>query len=207
MNEKNAGDKAAASESVAAGVSEVVTAALGVGAAMFRTLAEATAMGKPVAPAASGEGPFAELIHYGIETASNVARVVIRGIPSTVRPSAGAPPSPGPGPAYPTVHAGSTLRIPLSIENPTETEMIQMAFICEDIAYAGPQIERTLTPKHIVFQPAVLSVAPHDFEKLTVFISTDKETPPGVYSAKILLPGGAFESTLRFEVLPPGEPN
>ncbi|MGA8029826.1 MAG: hypothetical protein WB992_22005 [Bryobacteraceae bacterium] len=201
QNDKDANPQAANVEAIASGISEVVNAAFGVGAAVFRTLAEATALGKPVPPGAAGEGPFADMIHYGVETASNVARLVIRGIPSTVR-STSAASGAASALAHPTVHAGSTLRIPLSIENPSDAEMLQMAFRCESLTYQGDDSKLPLTAEALLLQPATLSIAPHDFEKLTVFITTTEATATGIYLAKIALSGGGFESMLRFEVVP-----
>ena len=37
--------------------------------------------GKPVPAGATGEGPFADIIHYGVQATSNVVSMVIRGMP------------------------------------------------------------------------------------------------------------------------------
>jgi hypothetical protein len=200
-NDKETNSQAANVEAISSGISEVVHAALGVGAAVARTIAEATAAGKPVPPGAAGEGPFADIIHYGVQATSNVLSMVIRGIPSTA-PRPGEAPGAGPVPAFPTVHAGSTLRIPLSIENPSDADMSQMTFCCRDLIYEGNAAGTPLTAAALVFEPATLSIAPRDFEKLTVFIATTEETATGSYMAKIAVEGGSFESVLRFEVVP-----
>jgi hypothetical protein len=202
--EKTQNPQAANVEALTSGITEVITAALSVGAAMARTAAQATAMGKPVPPGAAGEGPIADIIHYSVEAASNVARLVIRGIPSTIRPATTPTPSGSPAATatYPSVHAGATLRIPLSIENPTEAEMSQLTFVCGDLTYEGRAGGTPLTAAALSLEPATLTIAPRDFEKLTVFIATTEATATGNYHAKITVEGGSFESALRFEVLP-----
>jgi hypothetical protein len=200
-NEKETNSQSANVEAISSGISEVVHAALGVGAAVARTIAEATAAGKPVPRGAPGEGPFADMIHYGVQATSNVVSMVIRGIPSTAPPVN--TPGAAPKPAFPTVHAGSTLRIPLSIENPSDVEMSRMTFSCADLLYEGNSAGTPLSVAALVLEPAALSIAPRDFEKLTVYIATTEETATGPYSAKIIVEGGSFESALRFEVVPP----
>jgi len=200
-NEKETNSQSANVEAISSGISEVVHAALGVGAAVARTIAEATAAGKPVPRGAPGEGPFADMIHYGVQATSNVVSMVIRGIPSTAPPVN--TPGAAPKAAFPTVHAGSTLRIPLSIENPSDVEMSRMTFSCADLLYEGNSAGTPLSVAALVLEPAALSIAPRDFEKLTVYIATTEETATGPYSAKIIVEGGSFESALRFEVVPP----
>jgi hypothetical protein len=165
-----------------------------------KTFAEATAAGKPVPPGATGEGPFADIIHYGVQATSNVVSMVIRGMPTTA-PSAETPGAPSPAPAFPAVHAGSTLRIPLSIENPTDVEMLAMTFSCRELIYEGNSAGTPLTAAAVVFEPVALTIAPHDFEKLTVFVATTEGTATGTYLATIVVEGGTFESSLRFEVV------
>jgi hypothetical protein len=197
-NDKDTNPQAANVEAISSGISQVVHAALGVGAAVARTIAEATAAGKPVPPGAAGEGPFADIIHYGVQATSNVVSMVIRGMPSTA-PAAGAA---GPVPTFPSVHAGSRLRIPLSIENPTDVEMLAMTFSCRELIYEGNSPGTPLTAAALAFEPAALAISPRDFEKLTVFVATTEGTATGAYLAKIVVEGGSFESALRFEVVP-----
>lgn len=204
-NDKEPNSQAANVEAISSGISEVVHAALGVGAAVARTIAEATAQGKPVPPGASGEGPFADIIHYGVQATSNVVSMAIRGMPSTPQPAGATGAGPAPA-SFPTVHAGSTLRIPLSIENPSDTEMPQMTFCGRELIYEGHSSGTPLTEEALVFEPAALSIAPRDFEKMTVFIATTEATAAGMYLAKITVEGGSFESSLRFEVVPANQP-
>jgi hypothetical protein len=189
-------------QAIATGISEVVNAALSVGAAVARTVAEATSpSGGSARPGTPGEGPFADIVHYSVEAALNFARLVVRGMPSTVRPaSSGSETAAAPG--YPSVHAGSTLRIPLSIENPSDVEMSQMTFYCGSLSYEGKSAGAPLAAAAFVFEPATLTIGPHDFEKVTVFITTSENTASGTYEAQIMVHGATFRSALHFQVLP-----
>jgi hypothetical protein len=189
-------------EAIASGITEVIHAALGVGAAVSKTIAEATAGGQTVPPGSPGEGPVADMIHYGVQAVSNVTRQVIRGMPSTAStPHSFAAAEPVPS-RLPYVHAGSELRIPLSIENPSDTEMPAMKFVCAETIYQDQAVGTRLTSTALTFQPESIAIAPHDFEKLTVLIATAKDTAAGPYLARIGVEGGTFETALRFEVIP-----
>jgi hypothetical protein len=182
-------------DTLASGISEVVNAAFGVGAAVAKTVAQATAPGQSVPPGKPGEGPFADMIHYGVAAASNFTRLITRGLPANVAATE-------PGATHPRVHAGATLRIPLSIENPSAVAMPDLTFRCAEIRYEGNAAAPLLTASQIEFKPPTLSVAPLDFEKLTVFIQTTEATATGAYVAKITVVEGSFECLLRFEVIP-----
>jgi hypothetical protein len=105
----------------------------------------------------------------------------------------------------PRVRAGSTLRVPLSIENPGAERMDDMRFACLALARAPGSVPAKGAPlgiDDVRFQPLPLSVGPRDFEKLTVFVDTRPDTAPGRYDLTIGLPGGAFQMTIPFEVQP-----
>jgi len=187
-------------EAIASGITEVIHAALEVGAAVSKTIAEATAAGQPLPPGSPGEGPVADMIHYGVQAVTNVTRLVIRGMPSTTSaPTAAAEPVPS---RLPRVHAGSALRIPLSIENASDTEMPEMKFVCAETIYQGNQAGTPLTSAALKFQPESIAIAPHDFEKLTVLLGTAEDTAIGPYLARVGVEGGTFETALRVEVVP-----
>jgi hypothetical protein len=201
--EKPGNPQASGAEAIASGIADVVTAALSVGAAVARTVAEATSPGgKSARPGAPGEGPVADIIHYSVETASNFARMVVSGLPSSMRTAQSGAAAPSTAPIFPTVHAGATLRVPLSIENPSDSEMSQMKFYCGELTHDARGTGSPLTTAAFVFQPAVLTIASRDFEKVTVFVTTGEDTAVGSYVAKIMVEGASFESALRFDVLP-----
>ena len=203
--DKQTDNQAAGSATIASGITGVVNAALSVGAAVARTVAVATSPGGNTSrPGAASEGPFAEIVHYSVEAAANFARLVVQGVNSKTQP-ASHPAGAAPAATHPTVHAGSTLRIPLSIENPSDVEMAQMTFYCESLTYQGKSSGSPLTAEAFVFQPVPLTIAAHDFEKITIFIATAEQTAPGMYLARIMVQGGSLESSLHFEVLPAAE--
>ena len=105
----------------------------------------------------------------------------------------------------PTVHCGSTLRIPLSVENPGQEPMAEMRFAC--LAVSGGEVSagELLEAKAFRFEPELLSVAPRDFEKLTVYVDVPETAAPGLYEAKIGPSPGDFEIVLRLQVIPAAE--
>jgi len=198
------------------GVSELVSMGLDVGAALAKATAKATAGEREVPEPDSRQGSFDLLVHYGITTMTNVVGAVVAGVnEATTRATAGRPPaesadSGSPASplasiprALPSVRLGSTLRLPLSIENPGPETMDEMAFRCLAMSGGQPETGQLLTVDTVRFIPETLSVASRDFEKLTVFIDVPETAAQGRYTATIGLVGGQFESALQFDVLPP----
>lgn len=206
---------AAGAGDLAGSIAQVVVSALGVGAALTRLLAETTSRGTPERRPAGNE-PLSLIVHYGVETVRNIVGLVAASA-SSVRPPAGpgsaaadaaAPSPPGdaqpaPTPAArglrPSVHQGASLRIPLSIENPGAQALGPITGICESVRHAGPS---SLRPECLRFAPAVLTIQPRDFEKLTVHIDAPADAAPGVYIATIASTTAAFRMPIEFEVLP-----
>lgn len=204
-----------------AGVLEVATAALGVSAVLAKTLAQETARGNPV-PEPEGRGsPLNVVVHYGVAAVTNVVKLVVSGVGVTTNETANqsaeptrsadavnrSPNSVTRRPAtpsvanLPTVHCGSTLRIPLSIENPGSEPMDNMMITCLSLDAVTEGIGQMLDQHAIRFQPETLSIAPKDFEKLTVFIETQPETVGADYTAIIGIGAEGFETTLNFRVI------
>ncbi len=218
------------------GMTDVVTAALGVGAALARTAARATALGKPVPEPSGSHHPINLIIHYSLATGMNLVGAVASGVggvsavlrqpsgsgnppaaspqaaaaPGTAaQPSEPAAPSPAESPTgRPAVKQGNSLRIPLSIENPSGETLVDLQFTCLGIEAAAP-IEGHGELPSLRFEPTSLNIAAHDFEKLTVYIDVPAATLPGVYTAILGLAGQAeagagnnFPTTIAFNVLP-----
>jgi len=186
-----------------AGVTAVVDAALGVGASLAKVFAEATAASKPVARPAS-DAPLDAMIHYGLATVTNVAERVTSRVSGLGSPfgRGGAATAPGRAAAAgPRVHAGATLRVPLSIENPGDAPMTGVAFRCTSLRYLGDAAGPPLGPEAVRFHPAVLEILPRDFEKLTVFVDTRADTALGRYCATIDCGGNALRTPLEFDVI------
>jgi len=205
--------------SVAEGVSDVINAAFGVGAAIAKTLAEVTAAGKPVTSPDTRQGPLGEMVHYGVTTLTNVIGLVVSVVGGAAGSGTGkgaaanAPASEATdtrekdstAPNLPKVHQGGTLRIPLSMENPADQPMENLVFACQDMNGKRIGAGQPLTEAAMRFQPERLDIAPKDFEKLTLLITTDALTAPGDYVAHIGVDNGDLEIKVEFEVLPGGE--
>ena len=197
-----------AADDVAKSVAETANAILGVGVSLARLAAKVTAPAGRDVQITPGQGPVSEIVQYGIAATANVLRVVPAALGDVTRAVAGprartgpAPSAPAAPPSIPTVRAGGSLRIPLSIENPSDQPMTEMRFAVTRMDYDGAGAGLALAPSAIRFEPMALTVAPRDFEKLTVFIGVEAGTAPGVYVATIGLPNGAFETTLPFEIV------
>lgn len=213
-----------ANPSVAEGVSDIINAAFGVGAAITKTLAEVTAAGKPVVNPNTPQGPLGEMVHYGVTTLTNVIGLVVSVVGGATGGATDKKPgkdasadtratepmnTPEKGRAatrLPRVHQGGTLRIPLSMENPADLPMENLVFACQDMRGTRIGAGQPLTEAAMRFQPERLDIAPKDFEKLTLLINTDAQTAPGDYMAHIGVDNGDLEIKVEFEVLPSQKP-
>lgn len=207
-----------AAEALVRGMSDVLGAALGVGASVARAVAQATAGSKGVEPPRSDRSLEA-MVHYSLATVTNVLGIVtgaaglgVRAAPtgSGAADAAGARPATSARNAgetagadaapLPTVRAGHALRVPLSIQNPGAEPMRGIAPVCLALEARGLGAGRPLGAAALRFQPASLDVAPRDFEKLTVFVDTEPDTAPGRYEAVIGLGAPGVETRLAFQV-------
>jgi hypothetical protein len=93
------------------------------------------------------------------------------------------------------------LRIPLSIENPDAQAIDQLEFTALAVKGDGTAGGTPLGVGSLRFEPATMTIAAHDFEKLTVFVDTRPETAPGPYEAAIGLGGSRPEINVRFAVV------
>ncbi len=234
------------------GMADVVTAALGVGAALARTAARASALGKPVPEPGGSQHPINLIVHYSLATAMNLVGAVATGVggvssvlrrsPAEENKSADSQPAPSPQTAEPaaaerqpeppissvaaqptqvenatpaastagrpSVKQGNSLRIPLSIENPSGEALTGLRFQCLGIESAAP-VEAHAEMPGLRCEPESLTIAAHDFEKLTVYIDVPARAQPGAYTAALGLAGQAeegagenFRTTITFHVLP-----
>lgn len=184
-----------AAEDLTRSVTELVGAVFNVGAAMAKTVAQATAGDKLLTDPIGPQGPLNLIIHYGMTAASNIVRTVASSSPTT---SAGATDRPAAA-TGPSVIAGSTLRMPLSIENTGSSPMESLEFRCSTIQVLKAGDGQRLGVSNVRIAPAKLSIAPRDFEKLTIFVDTTAMSAPGTYRA--VIGAGTFETSVQFEVL------
>lgn len=199
-------------DDLAKSVSETVGAILGVGVSVARLFARATAQPGHDVTITPGQGPLSEIIQYGVATAANVVRVVPTAIGEASRAARGTIKSVADAEhdtdnRVPSVRLGSTLRVPMSIENPTDRPMNDMHFTIKRIASEPSGNGMPLPATVIRFDPPGLTVAARDFEKLTVFVDVPPETAPGRYDASIGLVEGNFELSFVFNVVPATAPS
>ena len=204
-------------EQLIKGVADLASATLGVGAAFARIAAQATAGERTVPPPPQPAAPLTAIVHYSAATFVNVVDAVRAGMgevqAATGQATTGprrsartAAPAPPPSAAsrqnLPTVHPDSTLRMPLSIENTGAEPMVDLHFQCQALEADPTGAGVPLTVANVRFEPAALTVAPRDFEKLTVYVDVPAGAAPGHYQATIGLESGSFSTTFPFVVVP-----
>jgi hypothetical protein len=193
-------------------LTEVVDAGLQLGASLARRLAEMT--GSPEQQECGA--PVDDLVRFGSEAAGNVLGLVAAGARTgvnlgarasrAVTPERGASPRPTQAASLPMVTRGSTLRVPLLVENTGQTPTRSLTFATTSLVRAGcaDAVECTCLPaESVTFAPETLVVAAHDFEKLTVRVAVPSDAPPGGYTASITAGNGWFSTTIGFSVVPP----
>ena len=181
-------------EELSRSLASMMQAAMGMGAALARSAAQATAQGQPVAPPMAEAGAMAEIMHYGAATLGNI--VALAG--AAPGPQAATPARPGP-----VVRPGAGLRVPLSIENPGAEAMQDITPRLTRLEHGGQDVTSLVPEGAVRFVPEQLSVAPRDFEKLTVFLGVPAAAPEGLYRAIIGLGEGFGEVAIDFSVRAP----
>lgn len=191
-------------------VEGLVEAGLAVGASVARGLARATGSDAPKPSAA----PLDDIVTFGSAAALNLLRRVTAisrtaggaGV-KAARGAAAATAGTAPGGAgrdelaVPRIAPGSTLRLPLLVENTSHAQMGPIDFAasvsridCPD----QPSACSCLPGEAVTFFPPTLTVGPKDFEKLTVRVATDPTTPSGDYVARVQGGDGWFNTTIVF---------
>lgn len=203
---------------LAASLASVVDAALGVGVSLARAVAEATALGKPMAPLPSGTPAVQAIVRYGVAALGNLAQAVLSGAQGAAGARRAAPAgaaraadpraargatNPGAHPAGPRVRAGDVLRVPLSVENPGDRLMPGLRPGVRRVRGAdGADASAQLPASTVTFSPQLFDVAPHDFEKLVVQITVPAGLAAGGYELVLALGDGEPDLPMRFTVLP-----
>lgn len=190
-----------------ASVAGVVDAVLEVGVSLARVMAQATATGGVVEPLPPSTPAFQAIVRYGVTAVGNVASALIAGGDALRKPGKAAATPTAAKPARsgsPSVQAGSTLRVPLSVENPGEQPMRMLSPRVRAVRRAGgTDAAGVIEPASIRFEPAQFDVAPRDFEKLTVFVPVPDETPTGAYQVVLALGDEEPDLTIAFAVVRP----
>lgn len=185
----------------------VVNAAMEIGVTLTRAAANVTARGEDVQPPPPDRGPIPDMLHYGLAAVTNLVRIVLP-INTNANPQTSATssrpvsqPMNAPMTSTPRVHRGSVLRIPLAIENPGPEAMQNLRFTFLHAHRPGGQDTRTLVRDAVRFEPPSLTVQPNDFEKLTVYVSPDADTPQGLHILTIGVLDSDFQVTVNVEVV------
>lgn len=179
-------------------VTELVNATIDLGAQLTRSVAQVTTR-DPLPP--PGGRPLEDIVTYGAAAAGNVLSL----LSGASRLVPGRSPNPA-APATsdgPVITAGSTLRVPLLVENTGAVPTVELAFEATDVTRTGPSGDVTGTAievSAVSFSPPTLVVAPRDFEKLTVRIATAADAVPGRYRATIAGGDGWFSTVIDFGV-------
>lgn len=180
-------------------VTELVNATIDLGAQLTRSVAQVTTR-EPLPP--PGDRPLEDIVTYGAAAAGNVLSLLSgasRLVPGARSPNpAAASTSDGP-----VITVGSTLRVPLLVENTGAVPTVELAFEATDVTRTGPAGDVTGTAidaSDVSFSPPTLVVAPRDFEKLTVRIATAPDAAPGRYRATIAGGDGWFSTVIDFGV-------
>jgi hypothetical protein len=185
------------------GVSEVLNAAVNVGVSVAKAFADATSPSRATTPPPESARPLEAFVHYGVATVTNIIGMVTSGVgrATASRPAGASPAATAPtGPPRPTVGRATTLRVPLSIQNTGDEPMTGLTAVCTRVV--GPAgAARTMPTAAVRFLPDVLSIAPRDFEKLTVFVDVPADAPIGQHEAVIILGDETFETRLAFDVV------
>lgn len=190
-------------------LSGLLNTAVEAGASAARVVARTTAeQASALEPAQLGEA-----VRNGATAAGNILGLFVNGLrsataaptarrPGTERSASGAG-SGSPAAELPTVRAGSTLRVPLLVENREAVEMSGLDFTCRSVDRLIPGEGPGVGRHQVRFDPSTLTVASRDFEKLTVRVATAPDTAPGRYRVTIVGGADVFSTTLEFEVVAP----
>lgn len=179
-------------------LAQVLDAGLELGASLARSLAGATGS-TDVAP--TGKPPIDDIVSFGSAAASNLIGLVTSAAPAGAGRTA---PTRSPK-STPMVTAGSTLRVPLLVENTGESPTRALTFAASSVLRSGCEDGdqcSCLSADGVTFSPETLVVAARDFEKLTVRLATHVETPAGDYRAAVVAGDGWFSTVIAFSVVP-----
>lgn len=183
------------STSQAAGA--LIDSALRLSASVAQVVAEA-ATGKPQSHR-EGDTPLQAIVRHGTTAASGIVSTVASAA-SAARSNGAAPDDPAAAPAQPlpSISAGSTLRVPLSVDNPTADPMRDLTPTLTELTHADVSDP---SGWQVTFDPEVLTVEPQDFEKLVVRVTVPEDAGQGTAQATFSLGPEAAPVTLRFEVV------
>lgn len=174
-------------DSLVKGIGRLIGTAAEIGVTLAGAVDKATADGRELPPPPPGETPTAAIIRHSFSAAGNLVRHVVDAAQQTrgtAQPGGAGRGDAARGPTAPQARQGSTLRVPLSIENPGREPLRALApAIAGWTSANGAQG----APGTVRFLPELLDIEPRDFEKLTVFVDVAADAAPGLYRLEIAL--------------------
>jgi hypothetical protein len=201
MSERDTTNEPKPPTDLVGGMVELVNAALGIGAALSKTAATVTAGGRPVGEPPKGAAPISVMIHYSLAVVTNVVSLVTDTLKGTAAGAAGLATRPATAAASgPLVRPGASLRVPLSIENPSDRPMSGLTPLVRAVRRDGKDASPDIPASAVRFAPAAINVAPKDFEKLTVFVTVPENAAPGRYEVTLALGPNEADLPLVFDV-------
>jgi hypothetical protein len=201
MSERGTGNEPKPPNDLAGGMVELVNAVLGIGAALTKTAASVTAGGKPVEAPPQGAAPISVMIHYSLAVVTNVVSLVTDTMKGRTADAAGLASRASGAAAGPRVRPGASMRVPLSIENPSDRPMSGLAPLVRAVRRNGKDASADIPVSAVRFAPTAINVAPKDFEKLTVFVAVPETAPAGSYEVTLALGPKEPDLPLIFEVV------
>lgn len=170
--------------------------AVRVSAKLAQASAEA-ATGEPQ-PVRDGETALQELVRHSSTAAGSLLGQGLSALREGAGVSTHAQDANTADAPLPRVSPGSTLCLPLSITNPGTSPMNGVTPTLVGLSHENG--EDTSAPK-LRFEPAELSIAPHDFEKLVVYVDVPAAAAAGQWVCTFVLsPPDAEETVFRFMV-------
>ena len=195
------------SDNLAQGVAGLIQAAIGVGAAIAKATAQATARDANCPPPPETDAaPLSVLVHYTLATASNLISLVSAAAGIARKASGIQPATKTANDGIPLVRPGAQLRVPLSVENPSDRPMNGLAPLLRRVLVGGIESSDALPASAVRFTPKSFSVAPKDFEKLTLSVAVPGAAASGRYDLILALGPKEPDLPFSFEVVPADAP-
>ncbi len=172
----------------------LLDSALQLSASVAQVLAEA-ATGKPQ-EARPGDTHIQTIVRHGTTAATTIVTTVASAASAARSGTTQAPKQS----TIPAIVAGTTLRVPLSVDNPSAEPMEGLTPALTELVCSG---ESSADDWSVTFEPSSLTVEPYDFEKLVVRVKPPETAPLGPASVTFSLGPDAAPVTLRFDVVTP----
>lgn len=185
-------------KTIADSLADLAQAGLGLGAVLARAAAEA-ATGE--AQTDDPEEPrIRAIVRHGATATGGFLRLATQAARSAASPQQDRDAQAAKASANrPRVRPGGSIRIQMSVENPSDTPMKDLRPCILTLEAAEPQPEDSGTPA-VSLQPDTLTVAPHDFEKLSVLIEAPDTLGDSDWTAMLLIDEGLAPTPIAFQV-------